>query len=108
MKIQIVEYKLHTPTSLSVINRYTLELDNRVLLQFDFENISLPVDYVTKKLMSHLRLLTDYDLENYKRFHIDNLTGISKKILLEQEVSDSFLKELYVEKKMKAIEGDFL
>ena len=77
------------------------------MLQFESMNVSLPDDYVIKKLMSSLRLLTDLDLEHYKRFNIDKILGISKKILLEQEVSDHVLKDIKIQKRIEELKKDF-
>jgi hypothetical protein len=83
-----------------------LELDGRLMLQFESMNVSLPDDYVIKKLMSSLRLLTDLDLEHYRRFNIDIL-GISKKVIFEQEVSDHILKDLKIQKRIEELKKDF-
>ena len=107
MKLQIIEYKLSDPVNMCDRYRYTLELDGRLMLQFELMNVSAPHDFAIKKLMSYLRLLTDLDLEHYNRFNIGKTPGISKKILFEQEVSDHYLKDLKIQQRIKDIEGDF-
>lgn len=107
MKLQIIEYKLSDLVNMCDRYRYTLELDGRLMLQFESMDVSLPQDYVTNKLMDSVRLLTDLDLEHYNRFNIDKTPGISKKILFEQEVSDHYLKDLKIQQRIKDIEGDF-
>lgn len=107
MKLQIVDYKSFDQVNMCDRYRYTLELDGRLMLQFESMNVTLPDDYVTKKLMTSIRLLTDFDLGHYKRFNIGKIPGISKKILLEQEVSDHFLKDLKIQQRMDDLEKDF-
>jgi len=107
MKLQIAEYKSFDQVNMCDRYRYTLELDGRLMLQFESMNVSLPDDYVTKKLMSSLRLLTDLDLEHYRRFNIDKIPGISKKVIFEQEVSDHILKDLKIQKRIEDLKKDF-
>ena len=108
MKLQIVEYKLTDLLNGCDRYRYTLELDGRLMLQFESMDFSMPDDYATNKLMTSIRLLTDYDLEHYRRFNIDKIPGISKKILLEQEVSGHFLKDLKIQQRIEDLEKDFV
>ena len=107
IKLQIVEYKLTDLLNGCDRYRYTLEIDGRLMLQFESMDVSLPQDYVINKLLNNLRLLTDLDLEHYNRFNIGKVQGISKKILFEQEVSDHYLKDLKIQERIKDIEGDF-
>lgn len=107
MKIQIVEYKKYDQINMCERYRYTLELYGRLMLQFESMNVSFPQDYVTNKLMTSVRLLTDLDLEHYNIFNGNKLTGIIKKVLFEQEVSDHYLKDLIIQQRIKDIEGDF-
>ena len=106
IKLQIVEYKVTDPVNGCDRYRYTLELDGRLMLMFESMDISTPQDCAIKKLMASIRLLTDYDLEHYNRFNIDNL-GIDKKVIFEQEVSDHYLKDLKIQRRIEDLEGDF-
>lgn len=107
MKLQIVEYKKYDQINMCERYRYTLELDGRLMLQFESMNVSFPQDYVTNKLMASVRLLTDLDLEHYNIFNGDKLPEIRKKVLFVQEVSDHYLKDLMIQQRIKDIEGDF-
>lgn len=107
MKLQIVEYKLSDSVNMCDRYRYTLELDDRALLHFESMDFSMPDDCVIKKLMPYIRLLTDYDLEHYNRFNIDKIPGISKKVIFEQEVSDHYLKDLKIQRRIEELEKDF-
>ena len=107
MKLQIVEYKTYDQMNMCERYRYTLELDGRLMLQFESMNISFQQDYVTNKLIESVRLLTDLDLEHYNIFNGNKLPDISKKVLFEQEVSDHYLKDLMIQQRIKDIEGDF-
>lgn len=108
MKLQIVEYKLTDPVNMCDRYIYTLELDGRLMLLFESMDASVQPDYAIKKLMSSIRLLTNFDIGNYTRINYDKIPGISKKILLEQEVSDHYLKDLKIQQRMDDLEKDFV
>lgn len=107
MKLQIVEYKLTDLLNGCDRYRYTLELDGRLMLMFESMDVSVSRDVAIMKFMIHLRLLTDYDLEHYRRFNFDHIPGISMKILLEQEVSDHYLKDLKIQERIEDLKKDF-
>ena len=107
MKLQIVEYKTYDQINMCERCRYTLVLDRRLMLLFESMNVSFTQDYVINKLMTSVRLLTDFDLEHYNIFNGDKLPEISKKVLFEQEVSDHYLKDLMIQQRIEDIEGDF-
>lgn len=109
MKLQIVEYKESDKLNDCYRYRYTLELDERLILQFDSMDIRFSLDYVTKKLMASIRLLTDIDidLEHYYRFNIGNIPNIVKTILFEQKVSDHYLKDIKIQQRINDLQRDF-
>ena len=107
MKLQIVEYKLTDLLNGCDRYRYTLELDGRLMLYFGPVDVSIQHDFAIKKLMSHLRLLTNFDIGNYTRINYDKIPGIDKKVIFEQEVSDHFLKDLKIKERIEELEGDF-
>lgn len=107
IKLQIVEYKLTDLLNGCDRYRYTLELDNRLMLMFESMNISTPHDCAIKKLMASIRLLTDFDLYHYNAINYDRLPGIRREILLEQEVSDHFLKDLKIKERIEDLKKDF-
>lgn len=47
----------------------------------------------------------DYNMEHYVKFN--KWHGLEVEVIFETEVSDAYLKELYIEKRMKAIEKYF-
>lgn len=107
MKLQIVEYKLTDIINGCYRYRYTLEIDRRLILQFESMDISFPKDYITNKLINNIRYIKDQDLEHYPRFNTDNIPSISKNILFEQEVSDHYFKDLKIQQRIKDLERDF-
>lgn len=107
MKLQIVEYKVSDIFNGCYRYRYTLELDKRLILQFESMDIIFSLDYITKKLMASLRLLTDIDLEHYHRFNFDNVPNIVKTILFEQKVSDHYLKDIKIQQRINDLQKDF-
>ena len=107
MKLQVVEYKLTDLLNGCDRYRYTLELDGRLMLMFESMDVSVSRDVAIMKFMIHLRLLTDYDLEHYSRFNYDKIPGISKKVIFEQEVSDHYLKDLKIQRRIEDLERDF-
>lgn len=107
MKLQIVEYKSFDQVNMCDRYRYTLELDGKLMLMFESMNISTPQDCAIKKLMASIRLLTDLNLEHYNAINYVKIPDISKKILLEQEVSDHFLKDLKIQERIEELKKDF-
>ena len=107
MKLQIVEYKLTDLLNGCDRYRYTLELDGRLMLYFGPVDVSIHPDYAIKKLMSSIRLLTNFDIGNYTRINFAKVPGSSKKILLEKEESDHYLKDLKIQERIEDLERDF-
>ena len=107
MKLQIVEYKLTDIFNGCCRYRYTLEIDRRLILQFESMDKRFPKDYITNKLINNARYITDQNLEHYPRFNTDNIPDISNKILFEQEVSDHYFKDIKIQQRIKELERDF-
>lgn len=107
MKLQIVEYKFTYPVNMRARYRYALELDGKLMLLFETMDVSLQPDYTIKKLMTSIRLLTDFDLGHYNAIYYDKIPGISKKVIFEQEVSDHYLKDLKIQRRIEDLERDF-
>lgn len=107
MKLQIVEYEIKNYLEGNIDYRYMLELDESVVLWTCYKTpIELKVVY--DKLIN--RLLDeniDYDLKHGMKFNIHMNPGLERKVLFEKEVSDTFLKELYVERKLNKIKEMF-
>lgn len=107
MKLEIVEYKLYNQVYDCYIYRYNLELGGRSMLHFESMVDRMSKYFAINKLMSYTRILTDMNLEHYKRVNYDKVPGIDKTIIFEQEVPDTYLKDLYTESRLKDIEKDF-
>lgn len=108
MKLQIVEYEIRDCTNICNRHRYILEMDGRVMLQFESE-VELTKEFVIAKLIKNIKILHDLDIEHYPKLNIDKNPSIfnKKTIIFEQEVSDHYLKDLKIQQRIKEIEGDF-
>lgn len=83
--------------------RYMLQLDERAVVWTN-SSTQTELKKVHKLLMN--KLLDeeiDYNLNHYVKFN-----NIPRRVLFEQNVSDSFLKKLYIERRMKDLEKDFV
>ena len=106
MKLQIVEYRAPNMLEGNIHYRYMLELDEKVVLWIPPEPIKKEPKSVYNELMSKLLDENiDYNMEHYIK--LNEWPGIEKDVIFETKVSDAYLKELYIEKRMKAIEKDF-
>lgn len=106
MKLQIVEYRAPNMLEGNIHYRYMLELDEKVILWTPQAPIKKELKEVYNILMD--KLLDDnidYNMKHYIKFN--KIIGVESEVMFETEVSESYLKELYVEKRMKAIEKDF-
>ena len=96
MKLQIVEYRAPN----------MLELDEKVILWTPPAPIKKELKEVYNILMD--KLLDDnidYNMEHYIK--LNKIIGVASEVIFETEVSESYLKELYNERRMKSIEQDF-
>lgn len=106
MKLEIVEFILNDILNGTCNYRYVLELNQRLLF-----SITSPTqqsqDRICNRLMHNfLESNIDYNLEHYILYGRP-IEGINYKVIFEQEVPDTYLKDLCTERRMKAIEGDF-
>ena len=106
MKLQIVEYRAPNMLEGYILYRYMLELDEKAILW-------TPPSPMKKELKEVYNILIDKLLDENKDYNIEHYIklnvwpGIEKEVIFETKVSDSYLKELYIEKRIKAIEEDF-
>ena len=106
MKLQIVEYRVPIILEGNIHYRYMLELDEKAILWTLPSPMKKELKSVYNRLMSKLLDENiDHNMEHYVKFN--NINGVESEVIFETEVSDSFLKELYIEKRIKAIEKDF-
>lgn len=106
MKLQIVEYGAPNMLEGNIHYRYMLELDEKVILWTQPALTKKELKQVYNILME--KLLDDnidYNMEHY--ILLNKWPGLEREVIFETEVSDAYLKELYIEKRMKAIEKDF-
>ena len=107
MKLQIVEYRAPNILEGYIHYRYMLELDEKVVLWTPLSPMKKELKSVYNILMS--KLLdenTDYNMEHYIK--LNKWPGIECEVIFEKEVSDTYLKELSIERRMKAMEKDFV
>lgn len=105
MKLEIVEFRMIDILNDTCNYRYVLELNERLLYFITAPRQQTP-DRIYDRLMNHfLESNIDYNLEHYTLY--GPIQGIDYKVIFEQEVSDTYLKDLYIERRMKAIEEDF-
>ena len=108
MKLQIVEYRAPNILEGNIHYLYMLELDGRVVSWTGSSPSKRELKEVYGILTNGLSDGTiDLNIENYMKFNIKMIPGLDKEVIFEKEVSDAYLKELYVEKRMKAMEKDF-
>lgn len=106
MKLQIVEYREQNMLEGNILYRYMLELDEKFVIWTP----PLPIKKEPKKICNKLmdKLLDDNmdrNLEHYVK--LNKWPGLEREVIFEKEVPDAYLKELYIERRMKAIEEDF-
>jgi len=106
MKLQIVEYKIPDLLEVNINYRYVLYVDGRALVWSDSSIGKLPSEVVYDKLTQYLaNNCKDYNIHSYTKYQ--NIFGFGGEVVFEKEVSDSYLKELYNARRMKALEEDF-
>ena len=106
MKLQIVEYRAPNILEGNIHYRYMLELDEKAILWTTPAPTKKDLKQVYNILMK--KLLDDnidYNIEHYVKFN--KIIGLESEVIFETEVSESYLKELYIEKRMKSTEQDF-
>lgn len=106
MKLQIVEYKFQNILEGNILYRYMLELDEKAVLWIPPTPTKESSEKVYSILMNKM-LDKNTDLKFEHCVRLSNIPGVNREVIFEKEVSDTFLKELYIERKMKDIEEDF-
>lgn len=106
MKLQIVEYKSQNILEGNILYRYMLELDEKAVLWIPPTPTKESSEKVYNILMSKmLDKNTDLKFEHWVR--LSNIPGVNREVIFEQEVPETYLKELKVERRIKDIEEDF-
>lgn len=105
MKLQIVEFIMNDILNGTRNYRYVLELNERLLFSITSPTEQTPYRIYNLLMNQFLESNIDYNLEHYTLY--GPIVGIDYKVIFEQEVPDTYLKDLYTESRMKAIEGDF-
>lgn len=109
MKLQIVEYSVPNLLEGNIHHRYMLILDERVIRWTGSSASKRELKEVYSLLMNDLLSdgIKDINLENYPTFDFTMIHGCEKEVIFEQEVSDKFLKEMFVASRIKELEEDF-
>lgn len=105
MRLRIVEYSAHDILNGNKNYRYILELDERCVLWLHSKE-KTETEQVIRLLMKSLEHEIDYNMEHYVTIN-DNIPGLEKEIIFEQEVSDTFLKELKIKRRIEDLAEDF-
>lgn len=106
MKLQIVEIRGFDCLCGEQCYRYVLQLDEWWLVRLVSDK-KKQVKQIYGTLMSKLiDCSTDLDLEHSIR--CSEIPGIDSEVIFEQEVQDTFIKELKIKKRLKDIQKDFV
>ena len=106
MKLQIVEYKMLDLLERNILYRYILYIDERAVVWTGSTSEKFSGEKVYDKLSQYLtNECKDYNINSYPRYN--HISGAKEDVVFEKEVSDSYLKELYVETRIKALAEDF-
>lgn len=107
MKLQIVEYRVINVLGGYVNYHYILEIDEKYVLWTNPSPVKKELKDVYSLLMN--KLLdenTDLNPEHWSK--LGKLKGVDRQVLFEQEVPETYLKELKIERRIKEIEKDFI
>lgn len=107
MKLQIVEYRVINVLGGYVNYHYILEFDEKYILWTPPTPSKKELKKVYSILMNKL-LDKNIDLNPEHWVKLGKLKGIDRKVLFEQEVPETYLKELKIERRIKEIEKDFI
>ena len=106
MKLQIVEYRALNMLEGNIHYRYILELDEKAVLWTSQTPKKKYPKKVYRMLMREmLNKDIDYNIEHYVK--LNKWPGVERKVIFEEEVHDTFLKELHIKQRIQAIEEDF-
>ena len=107
MKLQIVEYKVHNIMSFNPVYTYTLELDGKRIIQTS-STTELTKERIANLLLDKIPdLIRSFNIKDYPYSVDKSFPGLRYKVIFEQEVSNSFLKELYTKHRIEDMEEDF-
>lgn len=105
MKLVIVEFILNDILNGTCNYRYVLELNERLLFCITSPTPQPPDRIYYRLINKFLDSNIDYNLEHYTLY--GPIVGINYKVIFEQEVPDTYLKDLYTKSRIKDIEKDF-
>lgn len=105
MKLQIVEFRMIDMLNGTCNYHYLLGLNGRLLFSTTSPTQQTPDRIYNILMLQFLESNIDYNLEHYTLY--GPIEGINYKVIFEQEVTDTYLKYLYTELRLKDIEGDF-
>ena len=107
MKLQIIEISYCDLQDGCWHYRYLLELDERLVATTENTIKEMNKDEAYETMIRFLFDKSfDTNLEHYNRFN--QLSGLSWKVIFEQEVSDHYLKDLIIQKRINELEKDFV
>jgi hypothetical protein len=106
MKLQIIEICAVDELHDIKIYKYILEIDERHIVSTSINIAKKTADEAYKDLsLIFFNSCHDFNPEHYCLLGI--IPELDMKVIAEQEVSDTFLKDLYVDVRMKSIDEDF-
>ena len=106
MKLQIVEYRYDDIMNGEKHYRYTLEIEGRAITWTGSRAKKSSGAEVYNNLTTYLsNNCIEYNINHYPRYN--NIPGVESEVIFEQEVSDKFLKEMFVDRRIKELEEDF-
>lgn len=108
MKLQIIELSGTNIVEGTVDYSYIMELNKRFIVRTK-PDTKMTINEAYKEIMRCLYNLYNhfhsFNLEDYPLLGI--IPGLYMKVILEQEVSDHYLKDLKIQQRIKELEGDF-
>ena len=106
MKLQIVEYRALNMLEGVINYRYILELDEKIVLWTpSTPKKKEPKEAYRMLIKEMLNKNIDYNMEHYVK--LNNWPGVEREVIVEEELSDSYLKELHIKQRIQDIEEDF-
>lgn len=106
MKLQIVESSYVDIMKGEKHYRYILEIEGRGITWTGSTAEKFSGAEVYNKLTRYLsNNCIEYNINHYPRYN--NIPGVESEVIFEQEVSDKFLKEMFVDRRIKELEEDF-
>ena len=106
MKLQIIEICAVDILNDNKIYKYILEIDERCIVMTGINRAKKTADEAYKDLsLIFFNSCHDFNSEHYSLLGI--IPELDMKVIAEQEVSDTFLKDLYVDARIEEISKDF-